>query len=120
MLRDRRRDYAGPHCAGTRRFIVAEKLDTQADAGRGPQRGRFAKTTPGTKAAGPLARRRSGTYQKHMIQHVTSDGCLGGTSIEERHASLRRDGVPSAMYCNFGSKQNVAERHSTPEAGAAF
>ena len=24
MLHDRRRDYAGPHCEGTRRFIVAE------------------------------------------------------------------------------------------------
>ena len=50
-----------------------------------------------------------------------SDEGLGGTSIEERHASVRRNGVPSAMYCNFGSERNVAERHSTPdEAGAVF
>ena len=47
MLHDRQRNYAGSHCEGTRRFIVTEKLDTQADAGRGPQRGRFAKTTSG-------------------------------------------------------------------------
>ena len=121
MLHDRRGNDAGLHCEGTSRFVVAEKLDTQADAGRGPQRGRFAKTTPGTKAAGPLARRRGGAYQKHTIQHVTSDEGLGGTSIEERHATVRRHGVTSAMYCNFGSKRNVVERYSTPdEAGAVF
>ena len=90
----------------SRRIIVAGKLDAQADTGRGPQRGRFAKTTPGTKAAGPLARRRGGAYQKHTIQQVMSHEGLGGTSIEEC-ASVRRNGVPSAIYCNFGSERNV-------------
>ena len=90
MLYNRRKNYAGLHCEGTSRFIVAEKMDAQADAGRGQQRGRFAKTTSGTRAAGPLARRRGGAYQKHTIQHVTSDEGLGGTSIEERHAPGRR------------------------------
>ena len=42
-----------------------------------------------------------------MIQHVTSDEGLGGTSIEERHASVWRNGVSSAMYSNFGSERNV-------------
>ena len=56
MLHDQRRNYAGPHCEGPRRLIVTESLDAQADAGRGPQGGIFAKTTPGTSAAGPLSR----------------------------------------------------------------
>ena len=63
MLHDRRRNYAGPHCDGTRRLIVTEKLDAQADAGRGRQRGRFTNPTPGTKDTGPLTRRRGGAYQ---------------------------------------------------------
>ena len=46
---------------------------------------------------------------------------MGGTSIEERHVIVRCHGVTSAMYCNFGSKRNVVERHSTPdEAGAVL
>ena len=107
MLNDRRRNYASLHCEGTRRFIVSEKLNAQADAGRGPQRGRFNKTTPGTKAAGPLVRRRSGAYQKHTI-HVTSDEGLGGTSIEERHEEfVRRNSFPSAMGTDFCSERNV-------------
>ena len=73
MLPDQRRNYASPHCEGTRPFIVAENVEAQADAGRGPQRGKFPKTTPGTRAAGPLARRRSGVHQTYTIQHVTSD-----------------------------------------------
>ena len=49
----------------------------------------------------------SGAYQKNTIQHVMSDEGLGGTSIEEHHASVRRNRVPSAIYCKFGSKRNV-------------
>ena len=121
MLHDRRGNDIGPNGKGTSRVIVAEKLDAQTDASRGPQRGRFAVTSPRARVAGPLARRRSSAYRKHTIQHVTSDEGLGGTSIEERHATVRRHGVTSAMYCNFGSKRNVVERHSTPDkAGAVF
>ena len=56
ILHDRRGNYACPHFEGTRRLIVAEKLDAQADDGRGPQRGRFARVTPGMTAAGPFPR----------------------------------------------------------------
>ena len=69
--------------------------------------------------AGPLARRRSGAYKKHTNQHVTSDEGLGGTSIEERHSTVRRHGVTSTMYCNIGSKRNAVERHSTPDKARA-
>ena len=31
----------------------------------------------------------------------------GGTSIEERYASVRRNGFPSAMYFDFGSARDV-------------
>ena len=43
------------------------------------------------------------------------------TSIEERHASVRRNGVTFAMYCDFGGERNLVQRHSTPdEAGAVW
>ena len=95
MLHNRTKNYAGPRCEGTSRLIVADKFDALADADRGSQKGRFAKTTPGMRAAGPFARRRGGAYQKHTIQHIASDEGLGGTRIEERHASVGRNGVPS-------------------------
>ena len=90
MLHDRRRNYAGLICEGTGWFIVAEEFDAQADAGQDPQRGSF-------------ACHRIGTYQTHMIQHFTSDEGVGGTSIDERQASVRRNGVTSAVHCNFSS-----------------
>ena len=32
---------------------------------------------------------------------------LGETCIEEHYVSVRHNGIPSAMYCKFGSKRNV-------------
>ena len=43
---------------------------------------------------------------KAYDQHVASDEG-GGTSIEERHACVRRNGAPSAMYYDFGGERNV-------------
>ena len=132
MLYDRRSNYVGPHCEGTRRFIVAEELDTQADAGRGPQRGRFAKPVPGTRASGPLACRQSVVYQTHTIQHVPMDESLEGTRTEKCHASVRSNGVPphciqilvmnetsssvTVPPARQGACFDSARRGSTPEA----
>ena len=107
MLHNRRGNYAGQRGEGARRLIVAKKMDAQADTGRGSPRGRFAKITPGPRAARPLARHRGGAYQKHTIQHVASDEGLGETSIEEHRPFVRRNGVPSAMYFDFGGERNV-------------
>ena len=57
----------------------------------------------------------------HIVQRVTSDEGLRGASIEEHRTSVRRNGAPSAMYCNLGSERSVVQRHGTPDAaGAVF
>ena len=42
----------------------------------------LSKPSPGTRAAGPLSRRRGGAYQQPMIQQVASDEGLGYISIK--------------------------------------
>ena len=101
--------------------LSRKHLDDQVDVSQISNRSTYGKATLGVRAAGPLACRRSGAYQTHTVQHVTSFAGLMGTSIEERRASLRRNGVPSVMYCNFGSGRNVVRLHRTPEkVGAVF
>ena len=101
MVHDQRRKYAGPHCEGTRRFIVA-KIGRSGGCWSRSAKGQIPQSLQGRSHAAEAA-----PIKRHTIQQVTSDDGLGETSIEERHSSVRRDGVPSAMYCNFGSERNV-------------
>ena len=85
------------------------------------QRSRFAKTTPGTRSVFPLARDGCCPHRKHAIQYVASDEILWGTSIEERHATIRREGVSATVNRNLRGERGIVESNdAADEAGAMF
>ena len=119
MLHHRGAYHAGPYCEGARGLIGSKQLDAQADARRSLQRGRFAKTTPGTRSAFPLARDGCCLHREHAIQYVASDETLLGTNVKDRRATVGREGVSSTVNRNLSGKIGVVESNDTAdEAGA--
>ena len=109
MLHHRGGYHAGPYCEGARGVIGSKKMDDQAGARRSLQRGRFAKTTPGTRSASPLARDGCCPHREYAIQYVAPDESLWGTSVKERHATIEREGVSSTVNHNVRGKRGVDE-----------
>ena len=108
-------------CEGARGRSGSKKLDAQAHARRGLQRSRFAKTTPGTRNAFPLTRDGCHPHREHAIQYVASDESMWGTSVKERNATKKREGVSSAVSSHLRGESSIVERNdATDETGAVF
>ena len=120
MLHRRGGYHTGPYCEGTRGLIGSKKLDAQADVRRSLQKGRFAETTPGTRSASPLARDGCCPHREHVIQYVTSDESLWGTSAKERHATIGHEGTSSTVNRNLGGKGGVVEGNDTADEARAM
>ena len=56
-----------------------------------------------------------------MIHYVASDESLWGTGVKDRHATVGREGVSSALNRDLRGKRGVVESNDTAdEAGAMF
>ena len=91
MLHHRGGHHKGPYCKVARGLIGSTKLDVQAVARRSSQRGKFTKTTPGSRSVFPFASNGCGPRREYPVQHFAPDEGMRGTSVEERHATKRRD-----------------------------
>ena len=121
MLHHRGGYYAGPYCERVRGLIGWKELDAQADARRSLQRGRFAKTTPGSRNVFSFVRDGCCSHREYAIQHVAPDEGLWGTSVKERHATKRREGVSSAVNRSLRGERGVVERNGVAdETGSVF
>lgn len=111
----RRRNHAGPNGERVRRLISSEKLNARPNARRSSRRGRIAKTTPLASSAVSLARCGSGPRRNIVSSTSRLDKGLWGPIVQERLASIRCQGVRSAMNGDFGDKRAVVERYSSPD-----
>ena len=121
MLHHRGGHHKGPYCKVARGLIGSTKLDVQAVARRSSQRGKFTKTTPGSRSVFPFASNGCGPRREYPVQHFAPDEGMRGTSVEERHATKRHEGVSSAVNRDLRDERGVVKRnYATNETGAVF
>ena len=65
--------------------------------------------------------RRMRPHREHAIQTVAPDEGLWGSSVKERYATKRREGICSAVNHDLCGEKGVVERNdAADETGAVF